>query len=146
MASTGQFELLRSQVRQACQAWAQSKYAGTRSGLATMMAACDRATTSWDLLQVLAGNVAADRLSQEDLGNKGPGADPARLRMLALHQDLLASEKSFSGLAPAQKQVVDALRQVTAAQVGLIRRNAEKIRKALGPEEEKNPDLRSLVG
>jgi hypothetical protein len=100
----------------------------------------------WELLSLVAANVAADRAEQEQLGRLAPAADPPRLRMLVLHRRLLGEDKLIGTLAPAQKQVVDALRAVTAGQIGALRKHAARVRQALGSEAARNPDLVELLG
>lgn len=145
MASSAHFELLRNQVRLACEAWLHSTYCTNRARANGQVAACERATAPWELLTLIAANVAADRAAQEELGRLGPVADGARLRMLVLHRRLLSPDKLLGTLPPAQKQVLDALRSVTEAQIGALRRHAGRVRQALGKEAERNADLEELL-
>jgi hypothetical protein len=145
MALSARLEILRNQTRRACEAWGRSVHSrGRTAEVQKQMVLCDRAPDAWTLIAVVAQNVAADRIAQEDLGRLGPAADPPRLRMLVLHRELLQAEAALGALPPARKQVVDALRSVTAAQIVALRQHAARVRQALGPA--RNADLEELLG
>jgi hypothetical protein len=145
MATSAQLEILRNQTRRACEAWSQSSCARNRVGAKNQIAACERASSAWELLTLVAQNAGADRAAQEELGRRAPAADAARLRMLVLHRELLGQDRLFGTLVPAQKQVVDALRAVTAAQISALRGHALRLRDGLGPDGNGRADLDDLL-
>ncbi len=149
-ATTLSLEILRRNVEQACTAWAQSKCNATATNatataLKTQLALCASSRNAFELLGIVAANVGADRRAQEMLAAGAPRADAPRLRMLVLHQALLADTKLFTTLRPEQTVVLQALRQVTTAQITAVRRHAAKVRAHLGADEQTNPDLQALL-
>jgi len=145
MTTSAQLEILRNQTRRACEAWAQSSLSRNRGNAKVHGAACARASSAWELLTLVAQNAGADRAAQEDLGRLAPAADAARLRMLVLHRELLGQDRLFGTLAPAQKQVVDALRAVTATEISALRRHATRLRAGLGADGSGHADLEDLL-
>ncbi len=145
MSSSAQLAIFRSQVRRACEAWWASSHARPRGNASAQLAACDRATTVWELIALVGQNAAADRVAQEDLGRLAPAADAPRLRMLVLHRDLLDDDRLFGSLGPAQKQVINALRTLTGAQIAELRKHAPRVRQSLGAEAGRNADLSALL-